>query len=62
MNEGRKELMGVYIFHNSKLLSVKFKIHFKQFTNIRLLLTADKLDGEQHLFSGKLYRKRFFIN
>ena len=54
--------MGVYIFHNSKLLSVKFKIHFKQFTNIRLLLTADKLDGEQHLFSGKLYRKRFFTN
>ena len=49
--------MNERIFHNSKLqnhqllkVSVKFKIHFLQFTNMRLLLTANKLTGSNTYF------------
>ena len=53
------------IFHNSKLqnqllkLSVKFKIQFLQFTNMRLLLTANKL-MESNTYFDVSYRKHFF--
>ena len=48
--------MRAYIFHNSKLqnkllkVSEKFKIHFLQFTNMRLLLTANKLKESNTYF------------
>ena len=48
--------MNESLFHNSKLqnqvlkVSVKFKIHFLQFTNMRLLLTANKLMGSNTYF------------
>ena len=55
------------IFHNSKLqnqllkVSGKFKTHFLQFTNMRLLLTANKLTGSNTYFDVS-YRKHFFTN
>ena len=57
--------MNKSIFHNSKLqnlllkVSVKFKIHFLQFTNMRILLTAKKLTGN-NTYSDASYRKHFF--
>ena len=59
--------MNESIFHNSKLqnqllkVSEKFKIHFLQFTNMRLLLTANKLTGSK-TYSDVSSRKYFFTN
>ena len=56
--------MNGSIFRKSKLenqllkVSVKFKIHFLQFTNMRLLLTATKLTGSNTYFDVS-YRKHF---
>ena len=56
--------MNGSIFRKSKLenqllkVSVKFKIHFLQFTNMRLLLTATKLTGSDTYFDVS-YRKHF---
>ena len=55
------------IFHNSKLqnqllkVSGKFKTHFLQFTNMRLLLTANKLTGSKTYFDVSS-RKYFLTN
>ena len=59
--------MNESIFQNSKLqnqllkVSVKFKIHFAQFINLRLLLTANKLTRSNTYFDVS-YRKHFFTN
>ena len=59
--------MNESIFHNSKLqnqllkVSVKFKTHFLQLTNMRLLLTANKLTGSNTYFDVS-YRKHFLTN
>ena len=67
MNEWMNEWMNKSIFHNSKLqnlllkVSLKFKIHFLQFTNMRIFLTARKLTGN-NTYSDVSYRKHFFTN
>ena len=67
MDEWMNEWMNESIFQNSKLqnqllkVSVKFKIHFAQFTNLRLLLTANKLTRSNTYFDVS-YRKHFFTN
>ena len=59
--------MDESIFHNSKIQSqllkvcVKFKINFLQFTNLKLLLTANKLTRSNTYFDVS-YRKHFFTN
>ena len=60
--------MNESIFHNSKLqnqllkkVSGKFKTHFLQFTNMRLLLTANKLTGSKTYFDVSS-RKYFLTN
>ena len=61
------ERMNESIFHNSKLqnqllkVSEKFKIHFLQFTNMRLLLIANELTGSNTYFDVS-YRKCFFTS
>ena len=61
------ERMNESLFHNSKLqnqllkVSLRFKIHFLQFTNMRLLLTANKLTGSNTDFDVS-YREHFFTN
>ena len=67
MNEWMNKWMNKSIFHNSKLqtpvlkVSQKFKIHFLQFINMRLLLTANKLT-ESSTYLDLSYRKLFFTN
>ena len=61
------EWMNESIFHNSKLqnqllkVSEKFNIHFLQFINMRLLLTANKLT-ESSTYLDLSYRKLLFTN
>ena len=69
--------MNESIFHNSKLqnqllkVSVKFKIRSLQFTNMRLLVTANKLIGSNTYFDvviGNIFsqidslREAWFVN
>ena len=61
------EWMNLNIFHNSKSqnhllkVSVKSKINFLQFTNMRLFLTANEVTGSNTYFDVS-YRKHFFTN
>ena len=69
--------MNESMFHNSKLqnqllkVSVKFKIRSLQFTNMRLLVTANKLIGSNTYFDvviGNIFsqidslREAWFVN